>query len=308
MMNHKVEYSVVIPVYNGEKTLIEVFLRIKTVFEKLEKTFEVIFVEDCGQDNSWNLLKELKLRYPEYLTIIRLSKNFGQHNAIMCGFNHVKGEFVITIDDDLQIPPEEIHKLIDVQIENQSDVVYGVYEQKKHNFFRNIGSYCIQQIFKFVFKSDGPITAFRLIKSSLAHKIRDHTQSFVFIDGFIHWHTKHITRTLVLHNPRLHGESGYSVRKLLTLSANLLLSFTTLPLRLITFLGFVIAILSFGIGLTFTIRKLIYDVPMGYTSIIVSIFFTAGIMLLVMGILGEYISRIFQLQNDRPQFSINEVI
>jgi undecaprenyl-phosphate 4-deoxy-4-formamido-L-arabinose transferase len=302
-----IEYSVVVPVYNSNKTLRELFTRIRKVLDSLEKTFEVIFIEDCGSDKSWDVLCELKKEFPDHVTAIKLSKNFGQHNAIMCGFNFAKGQWIITIDDDLQIPPEEIPKLIDHAFHQQSELVYGVYGKKKHNIFRNLGSACIQQIFKTVFKSKGPITSFRLIRSQLIDKIKGHSQSFVFIDGVAHWHTQYISRVQVNHYPRSSGESGYTLSKLLRLSSNLLLNFTTLPLRFITYLGLAVAVFSFVTGFVFLIRKFLYDVPMGYTSIIVTIFFTGGIILLVMGILGEYVSRIYQLQNDKPQYSIKEI-
>jgi len=301
-------YSVVVPVYRSEKSLEELFFRIRKTFQDLGQGVEVVFVNDCSPDDSWAVIQQLKQRFPHQVTAVQLRRNFGQHNALMCGFNFAKGDFVITIDDDLQIPPEEIRKLIGQQSSSQADLVYGVYENKKHSYFRNLGSNLVQSIFRKIFSTKGDITSFRLIKASLCESVSKHTQSFVFIDGLLHWHTQSISRVLVEHTDRKEGKSGYSLKKLLTLTANLLFNFTTFPLRMLTSLGAIFSVVSFGIGMAYLLRKLFYDVPMGYTSTIVAIFFSTSVLLLVIGVIGEYISRIYSLQNDKPQFSIQEVL
>jgi len=297
-------YSVVVPVYNSEQTLEKLFERTQETFSKLGLRFEMVFVNDCSRDGSWKVLKKLKQTYPEQVTAIHLAKNFGQHNALMCGFNQIKGDFAVTIDDDLQIPPEEIAKLIQKQNQTDADVVYGIYDRKKHNLFRNFGSSAVQLIFRRIFQTTGNITAFRLIKSSIIHSVRQHRQSFVFIDGLLHWHTQFIERELVRHEKREFGRSGYSVKKLLLLTSNLLFNFTTYPLRLLVLLGTFFSVSSFVTGMYYIFRKIFYDVPLGYTSTIVAIFFSSGILLLVIGVVGEYIGRIYSLQNDKPQFSV----
>src|SRR6185503_1562788 len=120
-----IDYSVVVPVYNSEKTLVELFTRTREVFKKLGRSFEMVFVEDCGKDQSWQVLRELSDQYPGEVVAVKLARNFGQHNATLCGFHHAQGRFVITIDDDLQIPPEEIPKLIDEQERSDAELVYG---------------------------------------------------------------------------------------------------------------------------------------------------------------------------------------
>ncbi len=297
-------YSVVVPVYNSQETLEKLFERIQKTFQNLALDFEVIFVNDCSRDKSWEVLKTLQQTHAQYVTIIHLAKNFGQHNALMCAFNHIKGDFVITIDDDLQIPPEEIAKLIAKQNATDADVVYGIYERKKHNLFRNFGSSAVQFIFRQIFKATGNITAFRLIKGDIIRSIRQHRQSFVFVDGLLHWHTQFFERQFVRHEKRAFGRSGYSLKKLIVLTSNLVFNFTTYPLRLLVFLGTFFSVTSFLFGSYYLLRKIFHDVPMGYTSQIVSIFFSSGIILLVIGVVGEYIGRIYSLQNDKPQFSV----
>ena len=302
------KYSVVVPVYNGEHTIRELFLRIKHLFESTNTTFQVVFVEDCGQDNSWKVISDLKREYSDQIIAVKLSRNFGQHNALLCGFNYVDGDFIITIDDDLQVPPEEIPKLIKKQRDSNSELVYGVYGNKKHNPFRNIGSNLVQKIIQHTFKAKGPITSFRLLSFSLCERIRNHKQGFVYIEGLFFWHTENITRVEVEHRKRLVGKSNYSVGKLFRLAINLIFNFTTLPLRVIIGLGILFSIVSFAIGIFFILRKIIYEVPLGYTSIIVSIYFTSSVLLLILGVIGEYLSRLYALQNSRPQFSIKEIL
>lgn len=301
-------YSVVIPVYNSENTLRELFSRIKAEFSKINETFEVIFVEDCGSDRSWEKLYELKNENTDDITIIKLAKNFGQHNAILCGLNYVKGKQVITIDDDLQIPPEEISKLIKAQEFKPVDVAYGIYSEKKHNFLRNFGSYLVQKIFKKIFNSQNNITSFRLLSLQMVERLKNHKENFVYIDGLLHWYTNDFAFINVRHEPRKSGKSGYTPMKLISLANNLLFNFTTLPLRWMIQLGLAFSIISFLAAVLFIYRKFVYDVPIGYTSIIVILFFIFSILLLVIGVVGEYISRLYSIQNEKPQYSIKTII
>jgi len=305
-MNYK--YSIVIPVYNGAKTIEELFDRIKKTFELTGNAFEVVFIEDGGMDNSWDVIDVLKKKFPNDIIAIKLARNFGQHNAILCGIHFVSGDFIITIDDDLQIPPEEIPKLIKAQAETGAELVYGVYEAKQHGFMRNLGSRMIQRILKMAFDAKGPITSFRLISSSLYERIKSHKQSFIYIEGLFLWHTQHIARVVVDHKSRRIGESNYTFAKLLQLTINLIFNFTTFPLRIIIFIGLAFSIVSFGLGAFFIFRKIFYEVPLGYTSIIVSIYFSSSVLLLILGVMGEYLSRLYSLQNNRPQFSIKEIL
>lgn len=302
------KYTVVVPVYNSEQTLETLFHRIEKVMEELSASFQVVFVEDCGRDRSWSIVQELHRRHPTQIVAIKLSRNFGQHSAVICGLHYAKGDFIITIDDDLQVPPEEIPKLIECQTQTSAELVYGVYENKRHNLFRNLGSRIIQRIVQFTFDTNGPITSFRLMTSSLAERIRGHSQSFVYIEGLFFWHTENVVRVTVRHESRRAGRSNYSTFKLIKLAINLIFSFTTFPLRVITVVGAVTSLVSFLLGIYFVFRKILYEVPLGYTSLIVSIFFTSSVLLLFLGVIGEYLSRLYSIQNRRPQFSIRQVL
>ena len=302
------KYSVIVPVYNSSRTLRPLLEGIVSIFKKIKETFEVIFVEDCGGDDSWNVLCRLKKEFPEIVTVIKLAKNFGQHNAILCGLNHMNGRHVITIDDDLQIPPGEIEKLIGEFNNTNPDVIYGIYSEKKHGYFRNFGSRIVQKIFKKIFKAKNDITSFRLISEHTASKLKSHKENFVFIDGLLHWYTNDFAFVRVQHEPRKAGKSGYNISSLIKLANNLLFNFTTLPLKWMTYLGLTFSLLSFISAIIFIFRKLIYSVPLGYTSIIVTIFFFFGITLLVIGVIGEYVSRLYSVQNEKPQYSVKEII
>jgi len=301
-------YSIVVPVYNSENTLRELFSRIKAEFGRINESFEVIFIEDCGSDKSWEKLCELKKENPDEIKIIKLAKNFGQHNAILCGFSHVNGKQVITIDDDLQIPPEEISKLIQARSDKSADVIYGIYSEKKHNFFRNFGSYLVQKIFKKIFNAKNNITSFRLLSGEMVERLKNHKENFVYIDGLLHWYTNDFAFINVNHEPRKAGKSGYGLMKLISLANNLLFNFTTLPLRWMIQIGFLFSVLSFLAAIVFIYRKIAYDVPIGYTSIIVILFFIFSILLLVIGVVGEYISRLYSVQNEKPQYSVKTII
>ena len=307
MRPQRVDYSVVVPVYNSENSLLELFERTKAMFGTLGKTFEVIFVDDCSRDRSWQVLSQLKSQHPAEVVAVRLARNFGQHNATLCGFHQVRGDFVVTMDDDLQLAPEDIPSLIEEQKRSGADLVYGYFGKKQHGLVQNLGSFAIRKAFEITFGAKGKGSSFRLISASLIEKVKSHRQSFVYIDGLLFWYTQFVSRTPVSHAPRREGKSGYTLFKSIGLATHMLFNFTTLPLRWIVYLGILSATVSLALGVVFFIRAFLYSVPVGWSSLAVAILFTGGVILIVLGIIGEYISRIFTLNNERPQFSVKEV-
>lgn len=299
------EYSVVIPVYNGAGTLVELCNRVSAVFKNITENFEIIFVDDDSVDNSWQILGQLRAKDVR-IKLIRLMRNFGQHNAIMCGFQHARGKFVITMDDDLQNPPEEIPKLIS-KIKEGHDLVYGEYISKKHGWFRNAGSNFVQLIYRKVFNVKGNLTAFRIITAELACQIIKYNFNYVFIDGLLAWNTKNIGYVLVLHHKRTLGKSGYSLRKLLDLSFNMITNFSIVPLRLASFTGLLFACLGFIMAIVYFIKKICLGIPVaGFATIIIAITIFSGIQLIILGLMGEYLGRILLNINIKPQFLIRE--
>ncbi len=301
-------FTVIVPVYNSELTLSELYDRTAKVFATSGNSFEMIFVDDFSQDKSWEVLVLLKQQHPDNIIAIKLAKNFGQHNAIFCGFEHAKGELIITIDDDLQIPPEEITKLIQVYHEKDADLVYGYFGKKKHSAIRNLGSFFIKKSSRFLLNSPGEGSSFRLITAELAANILKHQQHFMYIDELLLWYTSNIAFTEVEHQKRTVHRSGYSTWKLFQLSANIVIYYTAVPLKIMTYGGFILSVLSFILGIRFIISKMVHDVPLGYTSLIVAILFSTSIIMLCLGLIGEYLSRIYQVQNKKPPYSIKKIL
>jgi len=302
------EYSIVVPVYNSQDTLEPLFLRIDGVFEKLNKTYEIIFVEDGGWDNSWSIIKDLKFKYPETIKGIRLSRNHGQHNAVFCGFAHTTGDLVITIDDDLQIPPEEIPKLISYYEQYRPDMVYGYYRKKQHSALRNFGSSFIKKTSKLFKKAPGEGSSFRLMRKQLVTNVLSHSQEFVYIDELLLWYTGNIGFVEVEHFKREYKTSGYTTFKLFSLFFKLTITYTAYPLKIMIYGGFLTSFLTFLLGLYYIFRKVFYQVPLGYTSIIVTVLFTSSLVILSLGIIGEYILKIYKVQNKKPAYTISEMI
>ncbi len=302
-------YSVIVPVFNSEDTLEELFKRSKAVFEQLEATFEFIFVEDCGRDDSWKVLQQMKKEYPELITAIKLHRNYGQHNATICGFSFARGEFIITIDDDLQHPPEEIPKLIEKQREDDADIVYGVFTRKQHSRVRNIGSQSVRRTSRLLLEGTGKGSSFRLIKKDIISKLLEHTIHFVFIDQLLLWHTNDIDFVKVEHHKRRLKKSGYTTKKLFMLVSDLTYFYTNIPLKLMVWGGLVMSLIFFLFGIRFILQKWLFNVTVpGYTSTIVTILFSTGIIVFSLGIIGGYLSRIYMVQSKKPPFTIKKVL
>jgi undecaprenyl-phosphate 4-deoxy-4-formamido-L-arabinose transferase len=300
-------YSVVVPVYNSEASLRELTERLFKVMGGLEKPFEIIYVDDSSGDGSWDLLREIKAENPANTTVIRLAKNFGQHSATFCGFNFAKGENIITLDDDLQCPPEEIPKLIRKMEETDAELVYGIYDKKKHPRMRNLGSQGFKTVSSLLGRP-GEGSSFRLISSNIIQKIIIHYQNFVFIDELLHWYTDHVALTIVEHHPRKYKRSMYSTRKIWSLLGNIMIYYTTVPLKLMVYGGLLSSVFFFILSIIFAAKKIFFNVPLGYTSLIVAILFSTSLILLSLGIVGEYLSRIYMVQNKKPLYSIKKVI
>ena len=303
------DYSIIVPVYNSFESLDELFRRIGQTMQKLEKTFEVIFVDDGSSDASWNSLESIQLANPGEVTAIRLARNFGQHNATICGIAQASGEFIITIDDDLQNPPEEIVKLIGAMQNSEADLVYGIYGKKQHSMVRNMGSGALKGWSRRIFKTKGNGSSFRLMKSSLGKNLLNHQINFIYIDELFNWYTSHIAFVTVDHQKRPYQQSTYTPHSLFSLLSNLIIYYTAMPLKMMVYGGFISALLSFITGIFFIYRKLMHGIPiMGFTALIVTILFSTSIILLSLGVIGEYLSRIYMVQNRKPPFAIKTVL
>ncbi|MBI3509102.1 MAG: glycosyltransferase family 2 protein [Bacteroidetes bacterium] len=299
--------SIVIPVYNSEETLNDLFSEIdKTLSGK--QNYELILVDDGSRDHSWENILKLKEANAEKIKGIRLSKNFGQHNAIVCGFSFASGDAVLTMDDDLQHPPAEIPKLIQRFEETNSDVVYGIYESKQHSSMRNAGSSFVQKSSRIAVGNSGLGSSFRLMKKNIAEQILSHRhQAQLFIDEILHWYTTKFSTVEVEHHPRKAGKSGYTFLKLTTMYFDVVINYTAVPLKIMTWVGLFSSIVTFVLGVRFIYLKLMFGSKPGFTATIVTVLFATSLLMFCMGIIGQYLNKLYQLQNRRPAWSIDEV-
>ena len=213
------------------------------------------------------------------------------------------------MDDDLQHPPEEIIKLIDKQKEEHSDLVYGVYKSKQHSFLRNSGTFFVKKTATIFKGYSGMGSSFRMIKKSIIDKIiSNNTQSSFYLDEVFHWYTSSFSYVEVEHHPRKQGTSGYTIFKLIGLYFKIVVNYSASPLKLMTWFGLTFSFISFLLGVRFIFRKLVYHVPLGYTSIIVTILFSASIIMFCLGIIGQYLYKIYQAQQNKPSYSISEIL
>lgn len=307
-MAKKVKYSVVIPVYNSEMSLNNLHERLTKTFEKITSSYNIIMVDDCSRDNSWRVMEKIHSQ-DKKVKIIRLMRNFGQHNALMCGFNNANSDYVITMDDDLQHPPEEIPKLTD-KINEGYDVVYGQYRNKRHNMFKNFGSRMVNKILKKITENRFDITSFRIIDKKVIDHIIKFNNYNVIVDVFISnvVSNRNIGVCLVEHGARRYGKTNYSFKDLLFFAMSMIFNYSISPLRLATITGFMISFLSALLGVIILIRFFLHKITVsGWTSLILSIAFFSGLILFVLGIIGEYIGRIFLSISNKPQFIIREI-
>ena len=297
----------VVPVYGAENSL-ELLNKALHGFFANRYTYEIIYVNDCSTDNSWNVLKHIQASH-EHVTIINFSKNFGQHAATMCGFKYAKGEFVITIDDDLEAHPNEIEKMIVAQRKTEADLLYGVYPKLNQSFLRKI----LTSIYKFSSKVEGKKkgkgSSFRLLKHTLAKKLSDNHQHFVFIDELCLWYTSKVDFINVEPNKHFIDKKRYTLSSLFSLTANLVMFSSTFPLKLVTRIGIGLSVINFIIGSHYLLKKLFLNTPVsGYTSLIVSILFSTGLIIFCIGIIAQYLAQVLKAMNNAPCYNESEVI
>ena len=295
--------------YNSAKSLPTLVGRLRAVLSATRRPFEIVFVDDGSLDDSWHVLVDLQGRNAEPMVAIRLMRNFGQHNALMCGFRHARGRFVVTMDDDLQNPPEEIPKML-AAIEDQGlDLVYGCSGEKQHADWRNLGSALVRYFYRTVFRSTATPTSFRVIKRELMVSILPYNLNFTYIDGLLAWNTQRVGHVTVEHHQRSTGRSGYSIAKLVSLALNLFTNFSLLPLQLVSVLGLLAALTGFATGTFFLIQYLFSNIAVpGFASTIIAILILGGIQLLALGIIGEYLGRLHLNVNRKPQYTERNVL
>jgi glycosyltransferase involved in cell wall biosynthesis len=305
--NSNPSVSVVVPVYNSEGTLGPLVERLREVLNALWNQYEVILVNDGSQDQSWFRILKLVESYP-WVRGINLMRNYGQHNALLAGIRQANFEVVITMDDDLQNPPEEIPKLI-AKLEEGYDVVFGKPDKEQHGFFRNMASQVTKLVLKRAMGAEVArnVSAFRAFRTSLRDAFQDYYGPFVSIDVLLTWGTTRFAVIPVRHDPRLVGASTYTLSKLVTHAFNMMTGFSVVPLQFASLTGFVFTLFGLGI-LAYVLGRYLLQgtsVPgFPFLASIITIF--SGAQLFALGIIGEYLARMHFRMMNRPAYVIRE--
>jgi glycosyltransferase involved in cell wall biosynthesis len=299
--------SVVVPVYNSEAALPELIARLKQVLEPSAEAFEVILVNDGSRDNSWRIIESLAERDSAVLGL-NLMRNYGQHNALLAGIMRAKYAYIVTIDDDLQNPPEEIPKLLDALHEGH-DVAYGKPDNRKHSLWRNVSSKIVKSSLRLALGAEmgSKSSAFRAFRSELKAGFRQFADAQVSIDVLLSWTANRVAAIKVAHAPRKHGRSGYSLRKLLSLTFSMVTGYSTAPLTFASGLGLFSALIGLGIFVFVVIRRFVQEtyVP-GFAFIAAEIALFAGLQLFTIGMIGEYLARLHFRTMGKPPYVIRK--
>ncbi len=302
--------SFVIPCYRSEHMIGKVVEEINTTMEGMKQyTYEVVLVNDCSPDNTFGTIKELAKQYA-FVKGVNLARNFGQHAALMAGFRFVTGDIVVCLDDDGQTPANEVSKLLD-KLEEGYDAVYAKYEHKQHSTFRNLGSKINELMTRFLLSKPKElyISSYFAAKRFVIDDVCRYNNSYPYVIGLVLRATKHIGNVVVNHRDREEGTSGYTLRKLLGLWFNGFTAFSVKPLRVATIMGGVSAAIGFLYAL-YTILKKIFlpDIPVGFSALMSAVVIFGGMIMLMLGLIGEYIGRIYISLNSAPQYVIRETV
>ncbi len=299
--------DLIIPIYNSSQS---VDLLIKKINQLADDGFfklHVIFVNDASTDNTHEVLCSAILQANFSYQIIRLAQNYGQHTATAIGIYYSKNQYVATIDDDLQHNPSDLKNLYQHLIETKSDLVYGVFQQKRHHPVRNLGTKVLQQILRLDGREYSIVTSYRMMHNSVVSVFKTRHIKTHFIDDFFLLASSKSTCLAVNHQERVFGNSGYSFATLLKMAAKILFLHSSLPLKIISRMGLILSLVFFILGCFYIYQKLAYDIAIGFTSLIVAIFFSTGLILFSLGIIGEYIRRIWISKQELDKVIIAEI-
>ena len=302
--------SFVIPCYRSEKTLEGVIKEIKETMTKLNQyMYEVILVNDSSPDNTWKTIEKLGGEN-ENIIGINFSKNFGQHAALMAGMRETTGDYVVCLDDDGQTPADEVDKLL-AALEDGYDAVYAKYGNKKHSLFRNFGSRVNDMMTRIMLGKPKElfVSSYFGVKRFVVEDMMRYQNSYPYVIGLVLRATKNIANVEVTHREREEGRSGYTLKKLLGLWFNGFTAFSVTPLRIATVIGVFCAFVGFAYGIYVFVRRLLDpNMVMGFSSLMCVILFVGGMLMIMLGLVGEYIGRIYISLNNSPQYVIREKI
>src|SRR5438874_1311009 len=299
--------SIVVPVYNGASSIGELVGALEEL--QIPGGHEIVLVNDGSPDNSLAVCRALVERARVPMLLVDLSRNYGEHNAVMAGLRHTSGAHIITMDDDLQNPPEEVERLLAFAQQSGHEVVYTYYDEKQHARWRNLGSQFTNWVAGFVL--DKPkgfyLSSFRVMSAFVVREITRYDGPFPYVDGLILQVTQDIDRMLVRHLPRAVGRSNYTMRRLLRLWLSMFVNFSVMPLRLSTLTGFGLSLVG-AIGSIIALTEaLFFDPPAGWASLMAAVLLLSGVQLVILGLIGEYLGRLYLTANGKPQSVVKSV-
>ena len=307
LVSPRTTISVVVPAYNSELSLPELVRRIEPVLDSVATGYELILVDDCSRDGTWRVIKELSRDHP-WVRGVHLMRNYGQHNAVLCGIRQARNELILTIDDDLQHPPEEIPKLVDT-LTPDIDVVYGAPAKETHGLWRDLAS----QVTKVALQSamGAPIARkagpFRVFRTKIRDAFAGYDGPYVSVDVLLTWGTTRFAAVAVKHEQRTLGTSNYTFRKLVVHAVNMITGFSTLPLQISSLVGFTFTVVG-TLALLYVVIKYLIEggsVP-GFSFLATMIAIFSGAQLFSLGIIGEYLARIHARTMQHPTYAIAE--
>lgn len=298
--------SIVVPVYKAEDCLRELYLRLKSSLSAITEDFELLLIEDCGGDQSWEIIGKLALEDTR-VRGFQFSRNFGQHYGITAGLDHCDGDWVIVMDCDLQDRPEEIPRLY-AKAQEGFDVVLARRGRRSDPAMKRLMSSIFYTVFRYLAETDydGEVGNFRIISRKVVLSYRGMREQLRFFGGLVSWMGYSAVSIDVQHDERFAGETTYTFRKLWKLASETIVAFSDKPLRLAVRFGFVISSLAFAYGAYIVYRVLMHGVPIpGWTSLIVSLYFLSGIIISILGIIGVYLGKTFDEVKRRPLYLIS---
>lgn len=310
-MEKEMLLSFVIPCYRSQKTILKVVDEIeRTVRTREGFDYEIILVNDCSPDDVWSVIADLAEKNSR-VTAINLAKNFGQHSALLAGYNHCSGDYVISLDDDGQTPADELYKLVD-KLEEGFDVVYASYGEVHQNIIRRLGSNFAKAMSDYMFDikaNDNHGSSYYIAKKFIIREMIKYNNPYPYMGGLVLRVTRNIGFVFVSHRDRMEGKSGYSLKSLIGLWLNGFTAFSVKPLRLASYTGFLIAALGILYAIYIVVKKLFFvpEMEAGWSSIVSAIMVIGGIIMIMLGLIGEYVGRIYICINNSPQYVIKEI-
>src|SRR5437762_4653499 len=300
--------SFVVPLYNTGDCIVKVFDAFRDL--PVPGGYELVLVNDASQDDTYARAKDIISSMPIPVTLVDMARNFGEHAAVLEGFRHTRGQFVINLDDDLQNPIDEALRLLDHLRKTGADVVYAYYDEKKHHWFRNMGSWLTNAAASFLLgkPKDLYLCSFRAHSRELIERIVQYRGPYPYIDGLILGATNRIERLLVRHEPRMEGQSGYTLRKLVRLWLNMFFNFSIMPLRVASLMGALLCVIGLILLTIEVVQALFFKVPqVGWSSLMAAVSLFSGSQLLILGVIGEYVGRAYMTVSGKPQSLVRAV-